>query len=431
MLSPSVWWPVHRTFNLSLRTSFAFICTLNVRTNISNPGSTAIVIEYTKTMSAGDLQAFLRFLSQDCKVPLALAMGKVKELQAAKLDSPEKIAKAKLDDIKPIFPDEKVAKQVLAAGKRISKKRAAGGDVDSGPSPAKKKRKDENLLGKDEATPAELEASLALPSCVDSAEDLQGVVLFTNRAPLALAFVFTLLRFTMPNQPLSSRLSLAQGYIGVTSKARALYLGIDKGRSAEEEGFGEGQPSVWITGKEVKVLRRWGYEWRESEDSTANEQSGGFENDKQEPDADAEPPLWALDLEALKKSNTLGSVPALGKANVEGSTNLPIHTPQAARTYLLKAFDTPPAASKETSKKSSAATKATEKERNLGMLLRALELLYESWSPSLTPDELDKRTWSWYVRVRPDVADGAAGWGGKNTVKVADILALRKQVDGV
>jgi hypothetical protein len=136
-------------------------------------------------------------------------------------------------------------------------------------------------------------------------------------------------------------------------------------------------------------------------------------------------------LEALKKSNTLGSVPALGKANVEGSTNLPIHTPQAARAYLLKAFDTPPAASKETSKKSSAATKATEKERNLGMLLRALELLYESWSASLTPDELDKRTWSWYVRVRPDVADGAAGWGGKNTVKLADILALRKQLDGV
>lgn len=35
--------------------------------------------------SAQELQSLLRFLSQDAKVPLAQALGKVKDLQAARL----------------------------------------------------------------------------------------------------------------------------------------------------------------------------------------------------------------------------------------------------------------------------------------------------------------------------------------------------------
>jgi hypothetical protein len=35
--------------------------------------------------SAQDVQSLLRFLSQDAKVPLAQALGKIKELQSAKL----------------------------------------------------------------------------------------------------------------------------------------------------------------------------------------------------------------------------------------------------------------------------------------------------------------------------------------------------------
>ena len=365
---------------------------------------------------ASELQALLRFLSQDGKVQLATAMGAVKGLQQANLDTPEKLAKAKADEIKPIFTDEKVAKQVLAAAKRVSKKRAAGEDTaPSSTSPAKKKRKDALFTDNADVSPAEYEASLALPACAESEEDLAKTIVFTNRAPLALAFVFTLLKYSMPAQPLSSRLSLAQGYIGVTSKARALYLGIETGRSAEEEGFGEGQPFVRITGKEVRVLRRWGYEWKVVEDG------GDVEGGKEE-----EPPLWALDLEALKKSNTLDSAPALGQMGKGGESNLPIHTPQAARAYLLKAFDTPPGDATTGSKKVSAAARVAEKERNLGRLLRTLELLYESWATVLSSEDLDKRTWGWYVKVRPDVAEGAAGWGGKNTLKLADILALRR-----
>jgi hypothetical protein len=378
---------------------------------------------------ASELQALLRFLAQDAKVPLATAMSKVKDLQKSELDTPEKLAKIKPAELSGIFPDEKIAKQVLAAAKRVSKKRAAGDDA-SATSPAKKKRKDASLFNdKDELTPVEYETSLALPSSTETEEELDKVVLFTNRAPLALAFVFTLLKYTMPEQPLSSRLSLAQGYIGVTSKARALYLGIDTGTSAEQEGFGEGQPSVWITGKEIRVLKRWGYEWKDEGEVDKKRDEGDAEgaDGNAEAEQEEQPPLWALDLEALKKSNTLDSVPALGQMNKGGESNLPIHRPEAARSYLLKAFDTPPVDSTTGQKKGSAAAKVAEKERNLGRLLRVLDLVYESWATTLSPEDLDKRTWGWYVKVRPAVAEGAAGWGGKNKVELADILHLRRK----
>jgi hypothetical protein len=37
--------------------------------------------------SAENIQLLLRFLSQDAKIPLAQALGKVKDLQAAKLNT--------------------------------------------------------------------------------------------------------------------------------------------------------------------------------------------------------------------------------------------------------------------------------------------------------------------------------------------------------
>lgn len=378
--------------------------------------------------AATELQALLRFLSQDAKVPLATAMSKVKELQTANLNTPENIAKVKIDDVKAIFPDEKMAKQILTAAKRVSKKRAAGEDATAKESPAKKAKKDGSFFSSDATAPDDLEASLAMPASTADADELSTTVLFTNRAPLALAFVFTLLKYSMPSQPLSSRLSLAQGYISITSRARAVYLGIESGKSAEEEGWGEGVPGVMITGKEVKVLRRWGYEWegmpvRKGADEDGAEVKEGEEGKEE---GDEEPPLWALDLEALKKSNHSDPIVASAPSKSGSTSTLPIYTPQSARAYLLKAFDTPPTSIEDKPKKSSSAAKIAEKERNLGKLLRALDLLYESWSSTLTPSELDKRTWGWYVKVRPDVADGVAGWGGKNTLKLADILALRR-----
>jgi hypothetical protein len=403
-------------------------------------------------MSATEIQALLRFLSQDAKVPLATAIGKVKVLQQAGLATTEAIAKVKIDEVQKIFEDEKLSKQVLNAAKRVSKKRAAGDDTPSSP---RKKRNDGSMFSlQKELTPAELEASLKLPESDVSAEDLADTVVFTNRAPLVLAFVVVVLKYTMPEQPLSSRLSLAQTYVSVTSRARAVSLGIENGQSAEELGMGVGQATVKIMGKELRVLKRWGYDWNDenvqttSEPPTESQQT--LKDDqthiKSEPSAEEEeetkanlnlqqnarsheedqPPLWGLDLEALKKASN-ADTPALAKAQGASTTNMPIHTPQAARAYLLKSFDNPPTEQPSSGKKASAATKMADKERNLGMLLRALDMVYQSWIDTVGPAELDRRVWGWYIRVRPAVEHGVAGWGGKNEVKLTDILALRRE----
>lgn len=226
-------------------------------------------------------------------------MSKVKELQGASLGSPEQLAKVKAKDITSIFADEKVAKQIITAAKRVSKKRAAGEE----PTPSPRKKRKESLFSEDAAqsNPADLEASIALPSVSVTEDDLKDTTVFTNRAPLVLAFVVTLLKHTMPEQPLSSRLSLAQGYVSTTSRSRAVSLGIEnvsKEEQAQEAALGEGQPLVTIMGKEFRVLRRWGYDV-DVEPSTEGEPK----EDGQADDTDKKPALWALDLEALRKSN--------------------------------------------------------------------------------------------------------------------------------
>ncbi|KAF2210993.1 hypothetical protein CERZMDRAFT_112825 [Cercospora zeae-maydis SCOH1-5] len=387
-------------------------------------------------MSATLLQALLRFLSQDAKVPLATAMSKVKNLQAANLNSPETIAKAKPTILNPIFEDDNLIKQIIAAAKRVSKKRAAGGDNVTTSTPPKKKAKNESLFSDEPLAPADLEESLKLPYSELNADELQDVVLHTNRAPLVLAFLVILLKHTMPEQPLSSRLSLAQAYVSVTSRSRAVYLGIESGKSAEEEGFGEGQPMVTVAGKEIKVLKRWGYEWKteakqeeETDEKMIKAEEGtasGDEDVEAVSAAEEMPPLWALDLEALKKT---GSSKQPAPTQAGNHSGLPIYTPQSARAYLLKSFDSSPSGDEASSKKPSAAARVAFKEQNLGKLLRALDLLYDSWSAELSPAELDQRTWNWYVKVRPAVEDGVAGWGEKNKLKLADILALRHPPD--
>lgn len=406
-----------------------------------------------------DLQALLRFLSQDAKVPLATALSKVKKLQASNLDSTAKLAQTKPAELQAVFEDEKLVKQILAAAKRVSKKRAAAATAAGDdsvlllPSPKKKKKKlkNDSLFDDDDddkpLTPANLEASLQLPYSTSNASELEKIILQTNRAPLVLAFVVILLKYTMPEQPLSSRLSLAQAYVSVTSRSRAVYLGIESGKSAEEEGFGEGQPVVSVAGKQITVLRRWGYEWKEEEEeeiederkrkkkefekgigvgdggAVAEDDSSGLEASQEE-----SPALWALDLEALKKKSGSSSKQPAG-TQAGNHSGLPIYTPQSARAYLLKSFATPEVADGPAAKKLSATARFAEKETNLGKLLRALDLLYDSWTPSMSPAELDQKTWSWYAKVRPPVEDGVAGWGEKNQLKLADILALRCVTD--
>ncbi|KAF3048752.1 hypothetical protein E8E11_006012 [Didymella keratinophila] len=382
--------------------------------------------------AAQEVQTLLRFLSQDAKIPLAQAIGKVKALQAAKLATPDTIAKSNIETIKTIFEDEKIARQILNAAKRISKKRSisdASGSAPPIPSPKKIKP----LYGQP-LSPSEIEASLALPETIHNEDVLRSKVIFTNRAPLVLAFTVALLKFTMPDQPLSSRLSLAQAVVSMNSKTKAVHIGIDSGKTAEDEGWGEGQPIIRIMNREVRVMKRWGYEWEDTsqgpvkkeeltqgtvkeEDSTQGTLVGD-----EEPAKAKEPALWGIDLEALKKANS-------GPNTHKGSSQLPIYTAQGARAYLLKSFVTPKAASTDSEAapvKRTAASLTAEKERNLGMLLGALELLYQSWAQVLSAEDLDRRAWGWYVRTRPEVAPGQAGWGGKGLVRLSDILELRR-----
>ncbi|RAQ99267.1 putative impact protein [Stemphylium lycopersici] len=374
-----------------------------------------------------DFHTLLRFLSQDAKIPLAQAMNKIKDLQAAKLNTASDLAKTDFETLKSIFEDDKAARQCLNAAKRVSKKRTA--DDASAPSPSAKKPKPrygQPLNG------ADLEASLALPNPEMDEDILRSTVLYTNRAPLVLAFAVTLIKYTMPEQPVSSRLSLAQAVTSMNSKTKAVHLGLDNGQSAEEEGWGEGQPLIRVMTRDIRVMKRWGYEWAENSDSTQATLKSSPDTVVEE--RAKEPALWGVDLEALKRANQ----PGAPRSSKGGSNDLPVYTAQSARAYLIKAFETPPQeavkeeikqegdAPKKAKARKTAAVVAAEKKRNLGLLLGALELLYKSWAEILSKEDLDKRAWGWYVRVRPEVAQGAAGWGGKGNVKLSDILDLRR-----
>ena len=255
------------------------------------------------------------------------------------------------------------------------------------------------------------------------------MILHTNRAPLVLAFAVTLLKYTLPSQPLSSRLSLAQAVVSMNSRTKAVSLGIEKGRSAEDEGWGQGQPSIRIMGREIRVMKRWGYEWRaeteanvKQEDAVPSDSQATVQQDECPVD---EPALWGLDLDALRSSNA----PVVTGVQTANDSNLPIYSAQSARQYLLKSFASSPSPTfgEGSSKKKTPTTLKGEKEKNLALLLQALDLLYDSWAHILAREELDRRAWAWYVAVRPDVEHGVAGWGGKGEVKLAQILDLRRK----
>lgn len=352
------------------------------------------------------------------------------------------MSKTSITVIQSIFPDEKQAKAVLAAAKRNNKKRQAS--EEDGSPPIKRAKHSSSLIGV-EQNPASLEESLKLPNINDykiSDETLSTTRLWTNRAPLVLAFAVVLIKHTMPSQPLSSRLSLAQAVVSVNSKSKAVSLGLaEKGAAAEDEGWGMGQPSVKIMSREIKIMRRHGYDYKEADPLGPEASRKVKSEDVKQADADSqetlkqeggrsddEPALWGLDLEALRSSK---SPLVAGGQRLDGA-GLPVHSAQNARSYLLRSFASPQGEvaveiTPPTKKKPAAAAQRTEHERNLACLLRALDLLFASWAYVLSKDELDRRAWSWYVAVRPDVKDGVAGWGGKGEVSLEKIVGLRRK----
>jgi hypothetical protein len=268
--------------------------------------------------------------------------------------------------------DLKMARQIINAAKRITRPKAAASAA-SKTSTAKSLPKSKALV------------EISLPEAIKDREKLSSVTLVTNRAPLVLAFALVALSFSPhPIQPLSSRLSLAQAVVSLNSRTKAQAIGLEAGKTAEEEGWGEGFGTLRILGREVRTLSR--------PDVAVTDPSGvsGFA-------------LWGVDLDAVRKRGF--SLVADGQVQ----SNAPIHTPHAAKNYLLKAFD-----------RVGGVGTAKEREENAATLMGALELIMETWRE----DEVHGRAWEAYIKVRPDVQGGVTGWGQKGEVKLTDILEL-------
>ncbi|KAI1410459.1 hypothetical protein F5Y13DRAFT_192322 [Hypoxylon sp. FL1857] len=550
-----------------------------------------------------DLQELIRLMTIGMRIPMKDALGRVKELQAKNLRSIQQIAESSFTDVTSAIKDAKAARSIQSACKARLKNPAQSSAAKRPGSILENKLKkprqsnDAGFVdGAEPVAPREFEASFALP--VETDENvIANTVLLTNRAPLVLAFAVELLRYTMPEQPPSSRLSLAQAVVSANSRSKAVSIGIEKGPSADEQGWGHGQPRVKVMGREVTVLKRGGYEWRGDEeidhhnseiDTVGNESTpsnatatGGSQNTRSETsvgpvskswsasqpvtlkkstfivratqitepsqrqsamqslfatipslqsathnawayrvrvptnlfnattikeesfddgesgcgdfllknmretnavdtlvvmtrwyggimlgpdrwriirnclkDALAErlrvtgeqamlggEAVWGLDLEAMR--NQSGSTGSTSSRSYEaGVVGMPIHRPEAAKAYLFRSFATrveksevgvggndglEGAPTNKTTAKKTAKALELEKYENVARLLGAIQLLYDSWADHLSPSELDRRAWGWYVAVRPDVEAGPSGWGAKGHLKLADILALRRK----
>ena len=373
-------------------------------------------------MSAKDVQALLRLMTA-AKVPLVHALAAVHELRSRDIDTTERLARSDLTTLKDVFKDDKLCKQILSAAKRSAKRRASG---DDGPSTTPTKRRKADPFETPDSVPAwEVEKSLETPMSNASEEELRTMSFITNRAPLVLAFVIVLISHTMPEQPQSSRLSLAQAVVSEGAKSKAKSIGLSKGDTAEEEGWGQGQPVVTIMGRDIRVLKRWGYVWGQ-EGAEGQKEETTVEDVSPYQAMEDQPALWGVDLDQMKALNG----PVTFSAASSDTKGLPVYSPKGARSYLYRSFET---AETELSdgvkgpKKRTNALAAAEREQNVSHLLRALDLLFESWKTHLSSTELDKRSWTWYCTVRPQVSDGISGWGAKGKIRLAEILDLRRK----
>ena len=364
-----------------------------------------------------EVQALLSFLTRECKLPLAAALSKYNVLRTHGLTAPDSIAKSNVDTLKSIFGDDKVVKQVHNAAKRLSnpKKRAASTAL-AGPS-------------KQAKPGADREAQLTFSQTSLSIDELRSKTIETNRAPLFLAFALALSKFTLPDQPLSSRLSLAQAVTSAGAQSKAKFIGLTDS-TAEDEGWAQGQPKLRIMGREIAVMRRH---------IEAPVEPGTQDSDKtvaEDTTDTSHEAFWGIDLEALRKSN--GPLVAGRQGRSIGP---PIHQPEAARAYLLKSIDltsidsvskhqntaeAEEPCSPTKSKKITAAEKAARREQAVAMLLKSIDHVCDSWASNLTHDELDRRASVWYVKVRPEVEGGQAGWGQRGKVLLKAIIDLAK-----
>ncbi|KAL6890765.1 hypothetical protein GGI43DRAFT_415688 [Trichoderma evansii] len=501
----------------------------------------------------GDLQEMLRMLTAR-KASMMAAMGCIKALQAKNLKSIEQIAEAPSSTIEEAISDVKLAKSFHTACKSHGKKgnkRAAEEPASSSGGKKPKLEMHKRDLDYNSMTPEELEGSLTLPLCED-VELIKETALVTNRAPLVLAFAVELLRFTMPEQPPSSRLSLAQAVVSANSRSKAISIGIEKAPVGGEPPIPTGQPKVFVLGREIPVLKRGDYSWSESSEKKSETSSANAGKSSSTVTSTSSDNVWATSkslsskgsvfiahaapltspsmrsglmkilfnkypdlektadhvawavrtsfggsslvqeasfddgeagcgkfmLELLREANITNTTVVLARwyggvmlgpdrwrlmreclndalsaqrrtATFSGEAlwgldaedkkpaistiGMAIHRPENARNYLLRSFVSASAAdgggtsSSNSSGKKTVAALNDEKQENLGRLLGALRLLFASWAGVLGRGELDRRAWSWYVAVRPDIEAGPSGWGEKGTLKLSKILDLRRK----
>ncbi|KAK6956599.1 hypothetical protein Daesc_001878 [Daldinia eschscholtzii] len=221
--------------------------------------------------SQQDLQELIRLMTIGMRVPMKDALGRIKELQAKNLRSIQQIAECPLSDVTAAIKDTKAARSLHNACKARLKNptasstaKRAGSTLENASKRSRQSNETGYVDGPEPVAPHEFEASFALPVETDE-KIIAETVLLTNRAPLVLAFAVELLRYTMPEQPPSSRLSLAQAVVSANSRSKAVSIGIERGPSADDQGWGHGQPRVKILGREVTVLKRGGYEWKGDE----------------------------------------------------------------------------------------------------------------------------------------------------------------------
>ncbi|KAI3321107.1 hypothetical protein HD806DRAFT_213124 [Xylariaceae sp. AK1471] len=219
-----------------------------------------------------DLQDLIRLMTVGMKVSMKDALSRVKSLQIKNLRSVQQIAECPLSEVQSALSDAKAARSLQNACKARMKNstvpsasKRSGSDLTANTKRLKSSNDTGYLAGQDLVDPRDYEASLELPVETDE-EVVANAILVTNRAPLVLAFAVELLRYTMPEQPPSSRLSLAQAVVSANSRSKAVSMGLEKGLSADDEGWGHGQPRVRVMGREVAVLKRSGYEWKGEEE---------------------------------------------------------------------------------------------------------------------------------------------------------------------
>jgi len=502
--------------------------------SIQNSSLSLYILQRANMSSHGDLQEMLRMFTTR-KVSMLGAMKYVQALQAKNIKSIDQLASAPLNDLESTLSDARLAKSIQMACKSHSKKRPADASSPSSPPSAKKAKIEPTKRDLDlgSMSPDELEEALALPLKEDE-DAIRSTTIVTNRAPLLLAFAVELMRVTMPEQPLSSRLSLAQAVVSANSRSKAVSLGLEK--TKEGADVSEGQPKVSVMGRQVPVLKRGGYTWsgapsttKPSSSTAAPEASpkGWKASQKlssrgstfvahaisidsptrrsqymttlmsQYPSLEsATHNAWAIRtsygasplvqeasfddgetgagkflLQAMRESKVTNALVVMTRwyggvmlgpdrwrlmrevtndalsatqrrvGNLDGgeavwaldiedtkpvdsTIGMAIHRPEGARNYILRSFQ---GVSEGEDKKKTVAAANDERQENLGRLLGALRMLFESWKDVVGRRELDSKAWSWYVNIRPEVEAGPGGWGAKGKVDLSTILNLRRK----